>query len=550
MFYIDLASFFGEGKPNDEMRRMAWIDDILNMKLRLSATFEYALDAVVGINSNGEIVDWNPQAEVSFGWSRDEALGQKIADLIIPERYQEAHKRSMNLFLTSGSESIINKRVESVALRKNGEEFPIELSMCSIQFDHAPVFYSFIRDITERKRAERDLQNSRVELMRARDRAEEANRAKTLFLANMSHEIRTPLTAIIGFTELILNPGRNDEDNIYWGLKIRENSSHLLKIIDDILDYSKMECGAVHIDRTKTDIRKIVNGVKSIFSPQAEKKGIQLKFLVESPIPQYVVTDPVRLKQILLNVIGNAVKFTSQGSVQVAFRMNAHNHLEVLVSDSGPGFTSEQMDKLYQPFTQVDLAHARKYGGSGLGLALAKRLAVQLGGDITLLHSVPGKGSTFLISIDAGELENTAYIRGIDFEGTMPMLATSSLRSGLHGSRILLVDDSADNRLLISKFLSYAGAEIDLACDAAEGIDKALSNRFDIVLMDIQMPEKDGYQATQELRAQGYVKPIIALTAHALKGERERSLQYGCDEHLTKPISQKNLVENLLRYLS
>lgn len=401
-----------------------------------------------------------------------------------------------------------------------------------------------VTDIEDRKSFEQKLKE-------AQRTAELANEAKTHFLANMSHEIRTPLNAIMGFTELLTDPGPSMEEKMKNVAVVRRNCHQLLKIVNEILDISKVEAGELEIEKVETKIDELLNEVKALLRVQAGKKGIELKFAPPEDVPDRVLTDSTRLRQILLNIVGNALKFTQQGSVSVTTKFvrkaNGQSMVTFVVSDTGVGIDHQSAQKIFQPFSQADTSTTRLFGGTGLGLALARRLARALGGDVQLMKSAPGQGSTFAVSVAVEVLDQQQWARldaasETQAEPPRPTIDTSALK----GKRILLVEDAEDNQFLIQQFLSRTGAIVEIANNGNEGVDKALNNEYEVVLMDIQMPFKDGYQATSELRSKGYQKPIIALTAHALVEEREKCLRTGCTSHLTKPINRKQLIESLV----
>lgn len=393
------------------------------------------------------------------------------------------------------------------------------------------------------------------QLREAQKRAESANHAKTQFLANMSHEIRTPLNAIMGFTELLLDPQISVEEKHKSVAIVRRNCHGLMKIVDEILDISKVEAGGLLLEEVEVQLIDLVNEVRALMAGQADKKGIGLEFVLTSRLPTVVVTDPTRLRQILLNMIGNAIKFTREGRVVVDLShvpdSEGNLFLCFRVIDTGVGIEKRAADRLFQPFSQADTSTTRIFGGTGLGLALARKLARALGGDVRLVSSEPGRGSTFEVRISVevpAHSEWTSERLSEDLHAPDPVDLKGTER--LAGKRILLVEDAEDNQFLIKQFLNRTGAIIETANNGREGIQKALKGDFHLVLMDIQMPLIDGYQATVELREAGYDRPIIALTAHALNEEREHCLRVGCNSHLTKPISRRQLIDTLLEFSS
>lgn len=395
-------------------------------------------------------------------------------------------------------------------------------------------------DIHDRKLAEK-------ELLEAKTMAVSANLAKTQFLANMSHEIRTPLSAILGFAELLLNPDLNYEERVQSINTICRSGEQLLKLIDEILDISKVEAGHLDIEEIEVDLASLLNDLKTLLGIKAQAKGIGLDFILNRPLPKRVKTDPTRLRQILLNMISNAIKFTQRGSVKLEIEWHEQDkNLRFRVRDTGVGISQEQAEKLFQPFVQVDSSTTRRFGGTGLGLALSRKLAQALGGNVYLENSKAGIGSVFVIDLLTQPIEGTAYLQKIeDILRTEQKPIVNEEVESLEGIKVLLVEDAPINQILIGRFLTGAGAQVDFADNGVEGVKKAMSGDYGVVLMDIQMPEMDGYEATTTLRKQGYKRPIIALTAHALKEDRDRCLQVGCSDHLTKPIDRKKLISQI-----
>jgi len=378
-------------------------------------------------------------------------------------------------------------------------------------------------------------------LMAAKENAEAANRSKSAFLANMSHEIRTPLGAIIGFAELLRDAKEPGESGQKYVDIIMKNGRALAQLIDDILDLAKVEAGKLLIERVRFSIRDLMEEVVSLLSVRAKEKGLALELTMAEDVPTHIESDPLRLRQILLNIIGNAIKFTDQGKVMIRVsREDASSSVENLrftVEDTGHGITEAQRAQLFQPFSQADNSTTRRFGGTGLGLMLSRRLAEALGGSVTLARSTP-KGSEFVISISSRVLE-----------AVQPHIPTpaakkpASLPNLLSGIKVLVVEDSPDNQTLVQQFLSRKGATVEFANNGQEGVTMALGSDYDIVLMDIQMPVLDGYEATKTLRKQGFKKPIVALSAHAMKEDRDKSFQAGCNEHLVKPIDPHHLIK-------
>lgn len=400
------------------------------------------------------------------------------------------------------------------------------------------------RDITARREIESQLAN-------AKEVAEAADRSKSEFLANMSHEIRTPLTAILGFADLLreecasnhVSPAAADAV-----ATIASNGKHLLTLINDILDLSKIEAGKVSVERNVCRPDKIIGEVVSLMKMRAQGKGLNLVVDYEGAIPESIRTDAVRLRQILVNLVGNAIKFTEQGTVRISARLaksqGETRRLQIDVSDTGCGMADDDLQRVFLPFTQADSSTSRRFGGTGLGLTISRKLAQLLGGDIAISSRL-GQGSTFHCSIDTGPLDDVHLRNDLTAPSTSEHPETGSGTPGkirLEG-RVLLVEDGPDNQRLISRIIERAGAEVAIADNGLNGCKAALGayadgDPYHVVLMDMQMPVMDGYQATRVLREAGYRGPIIALTANAMVGDEQKCLDAGCDAYLTKPINR------------
>lgn len=383
------------------------------------------------------------------------------------------------------------------------------------------------------------------ELRAAKNAAEKANELKSAFLANMSHEIRTPLGAMIGFADILKDPTISEEERLSYANVITRNGHQLSHIINDILDISKVESGHFAVENVEVEPKAIAEEVISLLGLSAKEKGIAVSLHVKEGTPHHIVTDPLRLRQILMNVIGNAVKFTRLGEVTVTVFSAVKNavipEVSFRVEDTGEGIASNDQKKLFQLFSQADNSVTRKFGGTGLGLALSKKLAHALNGDVILERSEKAKGSSFLITVKSGILSAQATDKMIQRQSDLPV-------PKLDGVKILLVDDTPDNQELISKVLGEHKVIVDVANDGLLGMKKALSGRYDLVLMDLQMPVMDGYTATQRLRERGYDKPIIALSAHAMNEVRLECLNVGCTDYLTKPINFNELLQVVGKY--
>jgi signal transduction histidine kinase/DNA-binding response OmpR family regulator len=496
------------------------------------------------------------------------------------------------------------KRVAGEAAGKEPASFPPPWDQFLALVDEAYVAFGVDRDIVERSmqlaseeleqrnrqlllknqellKVEQDLRKSHEELekrvtertaaMRAMmEQAKAASRAKSEFLANMSHEIRTPMSAILGYADMLMDKGPFTSEQMEWVQTIRRQGEHLLTILNDILDLSKIEANKLQIELIPCNPCQIVNEAVSLMRVRAREKNLQCEINYLGPIPQTIKSDPTRLRQILLNLIGNAVKFTETGGIQVAVSVDtespAEPRLRIDVIDSGIGMTAPQLEGLFQPFAQGDSSTTRRFGGTGLGLSICKRLAQMLGGDIRV-QSRPGFGSRFIVTVEVGDLQGVSM--GVDLqeatgqsrfaaahaaENRSPSDAGSSKELPLKG-RILLAEDGLHNQQVICYFLESAGLKVEVANNGRSACEQALQARgagepFDAILIDMQMPELDGYGATAKLRNEGYAGPIIALTAHAMAGDREKCIAAGCNDHLTKPIDRELLLAVVSRYVS
>ena len=504
------------------------------------------LDGVVTMDTRGNVVAWNRRAEEIFGFSAREALDRPLDELVIPPDARADHRRGLQQYLATGAGTILNRRIEVTALRKNGEQFPIELSISPIQHNGETRFTAFVRDISDRKRYE-------AEIVAAKTAAEAASVAKSQFLANMSHEIRTPLTAIIGFGDLLIQtPDAPTEQRTDWLQTVQRSSRHLLALINDLLDLSKIEAGRMEYERIACSPYELVGDAVSTMRVRAAEKKLDLDLVYAGPIPERVTTDPLRLKQVVMNLLSNAIKFTASGKVTVTVGLDpaaataAQPRLRIAVSDTGIGIPADKLDSVFEAFVQADASVTRKFGGTGLGLAISRRICRDLGGHLTA-DSTPGQGSTFTLTVDPGDLAGVRLITSHEaVDSTKPRptdAAPAAAQATLPklAGRVLLVDDGPTNRKLVSLLLERAGATVFTAEHGEAALHMIAEAPFDVVLMDMQMPVMDGYTATRELRKRGVTTPVIALTANAMQGDRDTCLEAGCDGYLGKPVDRDQL---------
>ena len=388
----------------------------------------------------------------------------------------------------------------------------------------------------------------------------EASRVKSEFLAGISHEIRTPMTAIQGYTDLLLDASLKPSDRLEYVMTIRRSSEHLLRLLNGLLDLSKIEAGKLTVERVACSPSQIVVDVASLMRVRATEKSLAFAVEFATAVPETITSDPTRLRQILLNLVGNAIKFTATGSVRIVVRCEPSEspspRLVFEVADTGIGLTREQIDKLFGAYEQAEPSTARKFGGTGLGLSIALRLARLLGGDIRV-ESLAGRGSSFTLSVETGSLAGVQMLTnlreaGVALDAGNAGLAPASAPTILT-TRVLLAEDGRDNQILVATHLRRAGAQVQIAENGRIALDLALAAErsgepFDVILMDMQMPEMDGYAATSALRKNGYKGPIVALTAHAMEGDRAQCLGAGCNDYLTKPIDRPKLLATVARY--
>ncbi len=495
--------------------------------------------ALVVWDADFHVARWSKRAEQMFGWGADEILGKT------PGEWAFVHENDVGLVTETMAELFRREwRTRVVHNRnytKDGRVLHCAWYITPIWNEDGDLeaVFSLVQDETQTKALEEELRASK----RA---AESASRLKSAFLANMSHEIRAPLGVILGFAELLSDPELLQTERDTFLDAIHRNGQLLSRLIDDILDLSKVEAGRLEIRSNETSIRKLVGEVLEDFQSRAFDRDILLNWAFSMEVPEIVETDVHRFKQILSNLVGNALKFTEVGEVTVtatAKRISEDRAmLSVLVRDTGAGMGGECQERLFEPFLQTEMS--ARAGGTGLGLSLSRKIARAMGGDLKLLRSRMGEGTTFELSVPVKvSTGKIAFLQESGEHCVVPLLP-------LRGLRILLAEDAKDNQILLDRVLRKRGATIVFADDGEEAVSMALKAQFDLVLMDIQMPKVDGYEATRMLRSRGYPVPIVALTAHAMREERQKCLEAGCNEHLPKPIEAETLVQAIVRLTS
>jgi PAS domain S-box-containing protein len=647
------------------------------------AIVEAAHDAFIAMDSDGRIVDWNRRAEALLGWSRREAVGRSLAETIIPFQFRAAHEEGLKKYLATGAGPLLNRRVQVPVQHRAGHEIPVELTIVPLSGGETTLFNAFLYDISERKQAEEHLQH-------AKETAEAASRAKSSFLANMSHEIRTPLNAVIGMTELVMATPLAVEQREYLRM-VSEAGESLLGVINDILDFSKIEAGKLELERIAFSLRDSLGDTMRSLAFRAHTKGLELACHVQPELPDRLIADPLRLRQVIVNLVGNAVKFTTCGEVVLDVCREPRPGdggsppedalvLKFSVRDTGIGIPSEKQASIFEAFEQADSSTTRQFGGTGLGLSISAKLVEMMGGRIWV-ESVEGRGSRFCFTLPVGvapaevarpepafttlhelrvlivddnatnrlileeivrnwgmrptlaasaedaltEMRSATGARDpfplVLTDANMPgtdgfalsasiqqhpelarsviMMVSSSQRPGdinrcqelgisaflmkpvkqselfdaimsvagvapevesvvaqdagssrkLPPMRLLLAEDSLVNQKLAVALLEREGHTVVVANNGQEAIDLCANETFDAVLMDVQMPQVDGLEATAAIRAQeretGRHLPIIAMTAHVMKGDREQCLQAGMDDYLSKPVRSKEVFERL-----
>lgn len=478
---------------------------------------EEVRDIIMFLNQDGKIIDANKAAVQAYGYSKEELVQLQFQDL------------DDNVLFTKGQEDSSHWEgnfFEAIHKRKDKTLMPVEISAKKALIDEKKVLVCIIRDITERKKAKEALEQ-------AKDAAEIANRAKSEFLANMSHEIRTPLNGIVGMVDLMRLSELSEEQQ--ENIKIVKScSASLLQIINDILDFSKMEAGKMVIEKTDFDIKSLIEHIVKAHAPEALKKDIELNYAFASTIPQCLIGDPNRLKQIINNLVSNAVKFTQEGEVWIKMKpIASHDNkivVQFLVEDSGIGIKQEDIARIFESFSQVDGSFTRRFGGTGLGLAITKQLVEIMGGKIWVESEI-GIGSRFYFTLEFEKVSQKEEVK------EQPFLFNKANKV----YNILLAEDDKVNQMVIARMLKEYGHHVETANNGLKAIEKYKRNLFDVILMDIQMPQMDGIEATKRIREMDTQIPIIAITAYALKGDKERFLSQGMNEYLAKPIKMEKL---------
>jgi PAS domain S-box-containing protein len=532
-------------KTNHQLRQNLEEGRAAERNLRLSESklnniFESAPEGIVVINTEGLITQANAAAERMFGFQQRTLVGQAVSVLMSPGGRAQ-HADDLRTYLKTGVQHMLNRPRVVAGYRADGSEFSLRLSVTETRVDEELYFIGLMQDFTQIKANE-------AQLIEAKDKAEVANRLKSEFLANMSHEIRTPMNGILGMTQLVLDTELHpaQREHLNWAT---ESASHLLVIINDILDFSKIESGALELELVRCMPDQVLRHTVRSLGSMAETKGLALTCLCTPAVPPELILDPVRLRQILTNLIGNALKFTAQGQVHVlmdaSVAVGQDVVLSISVTDTGIGFEPARAESLFSPFVQADGSISRSFGGTGLGLAITRSLVTLMGGTIQA-QSTPGQGSVFSLTIKCTLPQGGA--------AALVVPQASAAARPARSLHVLVAEDHPVNQKLVTVLLAKMGHTFVLAEDGQQAVALWASQHFDLVLMDVMMPQVDGLDALAQLRAAEASAdrrtPVLMVTAHAMTGDRERFLAAGADGYVSKPIAPKLLADEIARVMS
>ena len=526
--------------------------DLRESEMRIRAVFEAAMDCIIFTDEDNRIVEFNKASEETFGYDRKEVIGEDMVEAFVPPEARQRHRKNFDEYADANKMgSLLGRALETPLLKKNGDSFMAELAMQPIPLQGETGFAVFVRDITRQKQEEEALR-------KAKEDAEAANRSKGAFVANMSHEIRTPMNAIIGMTEYVLDTELTDEQSEYLQM-VLDSGNSLLGLLNDILDVSKIEAGKLDLDNMQFPLRQwLKHSVRSL-AFRAKEKELDFEYHVAPDTLDRVIGDPHRLRQILVNLVGNAIKFTAHGGITINVRPESQTQevaaVQFEVKDTGIGIPDEKCRNIFKEFEQAETTTRRQHGGTGLGLAICKRLVALMNGQIGVDSEV-GKGSTFYFNVEFGI--GSGPVERVGDTGDAMAFADEQTREAVAAGpdvgpplSVLLAEDSLVNQKLAIGLLLKKGHDVVVANNGQEALELFRTHRFHLILMDVQMPDMDGFEATKairELERDGARTPIIAITAHAMKGDRERCLQAGMDGYLSKPIRARALYNTIHRF--
>jgi PAS domain S-box-containing protein len=526
-----ISAAMAEHEREQAVRRLA------ENEARVRLVLDTAHDAFVGMHADGSVVAWNRQAAAIFGYSREEAIGRPLASLIIPPAFRAAHERGLARFLATGEGPILNRRLELTALNRDGQEFPVEITVTSpIRSDGGTFFGAFLRDISDRRRHEE-------ELRQAKEAAEAATQAKSEFLANMSHELRTPLNGVLGYAQLLQRDRHLAPEQREALDAIATCGAHLLDLINDVLDLSRIEARRIDHDPAPTDLRRMAADLEQMFANQLRRKGIRFALEVGDAVPPHVLVDGRHLRQVLFNLLGNAVKFTARGEIGLAIGVEGQR-LVFDVTDTGPGIEAGSLERIFEAFSQTEAGRAA--GGTGLGLTISARLVRAMDGQLDV-ESTPGRGSRFYFSLPLTTAAGAPTSAPIEMEG---LTVDARLAPGTQLTA-LVADDNIVNRRVLASILESAGANVISANGGLEAVELAARHLPDVVLMDRRMADLDGFEATRRIHAQPATArtKVFAVSAGAFGDVRDEARDAGCIDFVPKPIRAEVLFAKLRQHL-
>ncbi|MBB4265294.1 ATP-binding protein [Roseospira visakhapatnamensis] len=548
----------GEHCPFSPSAHTSGADPPRRCEQQMRAAIDAALDCIIAVDAEGRIVDFNPAAEETFGYRRDEVLGRIMSGLIIPPALRAAHDAGMERLRRTGVSRVVGQRLDLEAMRANGEVFPCELAISATDTQTDPVYVAYLRDISDRVESEQALKEALA-------RAEEASRVKSRFLAMMSHEIRTPLNGVLGVLGLLEDSPLTPEQ-YHWVRTGVDSATGLLDIINDILDFSKIEAGQMRLEAEDFSLVTLIDGALDLMRPRTIGKDITLVRDMSAALPGAMTGDAGRLRQILLNLLSNALKFTETGVITVtaaplADAPSDESWVRLTVSDTGRGIPQDRQSELFQEFVCLDTGLDRTTGGTGLGLVICRRLAEMMGGRIHF-ESEHGSGSRFHVDLPlpaaqampmdgARTATGTATLAPPD-TATGAAAAAAAERRG-KPIRILLAEDNQTNAMVAKAMIGKAGYRIDTVANGAEAVQAARTLPYDLILMDVSMPVMDGLEATRRIRDLPGRKariPIVAMTAHAMRDEREAFWQAGMNDCLPKPTTRDHVLGVIRQWTS
>lgn len=515
-------------------RELAQRNQLLNAE-RLNQMIEAALNAVVVIDADSVVRNWNPQMEIISDITADEAIGQHIYDLIIPKDKRQQHRQAIKQFLMEGHSDVLDRLMEMEIQRKDGELVPVEMSIHSFKQENLQLFSAFIRDITERKQFEQMLIASKIA-------AEEANFAKSRFISNMSHEIRTPLNAVIGYSQLMRNDDTLGEKQKGFINTIERSGDHLLELINEILDLSKIEAGAMVLNNIVFDVNELIEDLTAMFTYRCEQASLEWSCQINWEGIKIVNGDQGKLRQVLINLLGNAIKFTESGKITLEVSQQEADRFRFAVSDTGMGIEKQEQHKLFKPFSQVSMEEEK--GGTGLGLSISKSYVEMMGGKLQLRSEV-NEGSEFYFTIGLSEAKPASQAVELS-----KYRRVTQLQPG-YGVVAFVVDDVSENRELLGTVLQRIGVKVSIASHGEEVLHMLHQEQPDIIFLDLRMPGLSGeetYDRIQQEFPNNSIK-VVAVSAFSLAHEVEHYLEKGFEQYITKPFKMEEIYQSLESHL-